>query len=169
MEADKDFESETLYTVTSENTKNVATGGRMNQKVGTRLLAKLVTKFEPTVERGEKRSYFSCTNSKCTVKKRVEPSSEDPTIIITTYEGQHCHHSAGFARGGLISHEVAFARQFNPAISQIYHPHGIQLHRGIPPSTTQSHQVPIEVRESRSLPKGEGLLGDIVPPGMHNR
>ncbi|KAE8673265.1 purple acid phosphatase family protein [Hibiscus syriacus] len=122
------------------------------------------------------RSYYRCTNSKCTVKKRVERSSEDPTVVITTYEGQHCHHSAGFPRGGLISHEVAFARQFNPAISQIYHPQGIQLHNGIPPSTTQSHQVPIEVRESRSLPestsqlpKDEGLLGDIVPPGMRNR
>ncbi|KAK8549972.1 hypothetical protein V6N13_055529 [Hibiscus sabdariffa] len=88
------------------------------------------------------RSYYRCTNSKCTVKKRVERSSEDPTIVITTYEGQHCHHSVGFSRGGFISHEVAFDRRFNPPISQFYHPQGIQLHRGIPPTTTvPSHQV----------------------------
>lgn len=119
------------------------------------------------------RSYYRCTNSKCTVKKRVERSSEDPTIVITTYEGQHCHHSVGFPRGGLISHEAAFAGQFTPGVSQFYYSQGVQLHRGISPSTTQSQQLPIEVRESRALPeptsqlpKDEGLLGDIVPPGM---
>uniref|UniRef100_A0A8I6Y6C3 WRKY domain-containing protein n=1 Tax=Hordeum vulgare subsp. vulgare TaxID=112509 RepID=A0A8I6Y6C3_HORVV len=46
------------------------------------------------------RSYYRCTNSKCTVKKRVERSSEDPTVVITTYEGQHCHHQTSFQRGG---------------------------------------------------------------------
>ncbi|XVE85766.1 hypothetical protein DITRI_Ditri17bG0117400 [Diplodiscus trichospermus] len=98
------------------------------------------------------RSYYRCTNTKCTVKKRVERSSEDPTVVITTYEGQHCHHSVGFPRGGLISHEAAFA--------------GIR----------ESHQVPIDVEESRALqepspqlPTDEGLLGDMVPPGMRNK
>ncbi|XWS34171.1 hypothetical protein CRYUN_Cryun21dG0017500 [Craigia yunnanensis] len=121
------------------------------------------------------RSYYRCTNSKCTVKKRVERSSEDPTVVITTYEGQHCHHSVGFPRGGLISHEAAFAGQLTPAVSQFYYP-GAQLHREILPSVRQSHQVPIDVGESRALPEptpqlptDEGLLGDIVPPGMRNR
>ncbi|XVF43202.1 hypothetical protein PTKIN_Ptkin02bG0021700 [Pterospermum kingtungense] len=121
------------------------------------------------------RSYYRCTNSKCTVKKRVERSSEDPTIVITTYEGQHCHHSIGFPRGGLISHE-AFAGQLTPAVSQFCYPGVVQLHRGIPPSITQPHQGPLEVRESHALPEpapqlptDEGLLGDIVPPGMRNR
>ncbi|XWS23111.1 hypothetical protein CRYUN_Cryun29cG0093300 [Craigia yunnanensis] len=121
------------------------------------------------------RSYYRCTNSKCTVKKRVERSSEDPTIVITTYEGQHCHHSIGFPRGGLISHEAAFAGQLTPAVSQFYYS-GAQLHREIPPSITQSHQLSIDVGESRALPEptpqlptDEGLLGDILPPGMPNR
>ena len=45
------------------------------------------------------RSYYRCTNSKCTVKKRVERSSNDPSVVITTYEGQHCHHIGPFHRG----------------------------------------------------------------------
>ncbi|XP_028764713.1 WRKY transcription factor 28-like [Neltuma alba] len=37
------------------------------------------------------RSYYRCTTQKCTVKKRVERSYQDPTTVITTYEGQHNH------------------------------------------------------------------------------
>ncbi|KFK31474.1 hypothetical protein AALP_AA6G116700 [Arabis alpina] len=37
------------------------------------------------------RSYYRCTTQKCTVKKRVERSYQDPTVVITTYESQHNH------------------------------------------------------------------------------
>ncbi|OMO93890.1 DNA-binding WRKY [Corchorus capsularis] len=37
------------------------------------------------------RSYYRCTTQKCTVKKRVERSYQDPSVVITTYEGQHNH------------------------------------------------------------------------------
>ncbi|KAJ4729033.1 WRKY transcription factor [Melia azedarach] len=45
------------------------------------------------------RSYYRCTSQKCTVKKRVERSYQDPTIVITTYEGQHNHHCPATLRG----------------------------------------------------------------------
>ncbi|KAF3431558.1 hypothetical protein FNV43_RR26289 [Rhamnella rubrinervis] len=124
------------------------------------------------------RSYYRCTNSKCMVKKRVERSSEDPTTVITTYEGQHCHHTVGFPRGGVISHDAAFAGQLNnPVVSQFYYP-TIQLPRESPPLTTMTHsrRAPREAEEttrilqeptSDQLPD-EGLLGDIVPPGMRS-
>ncbi|XP_057966028.1 WRKY transcription factor 23 isoform X2 [Malania oleifera] len=37
------------------------------------------------------RSYYRCTTATCNVKKRVERSFSDPSIVVTTYEGQHTH------------------------------------------------------------------------------
>ncbi|KAL7131464.1 hypothetical protein ABFS83_12G004500 [Erythranthe nasuta] len=37
------------------------------------------------------RSYYRCTQDNCRVKKRVERLSDDPRMVITTYEGRHIH------------------------------------------------------------------------------
>ncbi|GAB4840097.1 WRKY transcription factor [Ancistrocladus abbreviatus] len=120
------------------------------------------------------RSYYRCTNSKCTVKKRVERSAEDSTIVITTYEGQHCHHTVGFPRGGFNNYEGACANQFAPLSSQFYY-QGMQFTREGSVGVTQSHQVPGAARQSLAvsqtsprLPADDALLGDIVPPRMWN-
>ncbi|KAJ7947265.1 WRKY transcription factor [Quillaja saponaria] len=57
------------------------------------------------------RSYYRCTTQKCTVKKRVERSFQDPSIVITTYEGQHTHPVPTSLRGNL-----APARLFTPSV-----------------------------------------------------
>ncbi|XP_057441334.1 WRKY transcription factor 28-like [Lotus japonicus] len=49
------------------------------------------------------RSYYRCTTQKCTVKKRVERSFQDPSIVMTTYEGQHNHHCPATLRGNAVS------------------------------------------------------------------
>ncbi|KAF5750930.1 putative WRKY transcription factor 49 [Tripterygium wilfordii] len=37
------------------------------------------------------RSYYKCTNPRCSAKKQVERSSEEPDTLIITYEGLHLH------------------------------------------------------------------------------
>ncbi|KAG8098206.1 hypothetical protein GUJ93_ZPchr0013g36244 [Zizania palustris] len=111
------------------------------------------------------RSYYRCTNSKCTVKKRVERSSDDQSVVITTYEGQHCHHSASFQRGAGAAHfhggatAVALAEQMSFVSPQL-------LQYSLPPLHRQQQVDPpssetIVSSMSTSLPElnsgGEGL------------
>ncbi|PKA57158.1 putative WRKY transcription factor 49 [Apostasia shenzhenica] len=39
------------------------------------------------------RSYYRCTNPRCSAKKQVERSSEDPETLVITYEGLHLHYT----------------------------------------------------------------------------
>ncbi|XP_074358367.1 WRKY transcription factor 71-like isoform X2 [Apium graveolens] len=60
-------------------------------------------------ESSKKLSYYRCTTQKCTVKKRVERSFQDPSTVITTYEGTHNHHLPSTLRGsvaGMFPHSM---------------------------------------------------------------
>ncbi|VVB08147.1 unnamed protein product [Arabis nemorensis] len=53
------------------------------------------------------RSYYRCTTQKCNVKKRVERSYQDPTVVITTYESQHNHPIPTSRRTAMFTGSVA--------------------------------------------------------------
>ncbi|CAI0471842.1 unnamed protein product [Linum tenue] len=42
------------------------------------------------------RSYYKCTNPRCSAKKQVERSRDEEDIIIITYEGLHLHFAYPF-------------------------------------------------------------------------
>ncbi|KAK9747595.1 hypothetical protein RND81_02G002300 [Saponaria officinalis] len=45
------------------------------------------------------RSYYRCTSVSCNVKKRVERSFSDASVVVTTYEGHHTHPCTIMPRG----------------------------------------------------------------------
>lgn len=115
------------------------------------------------------------------MKKRVERSSQDPTTVITTYEGQHCHHTAvGFPRGLSSPYESAYARQLAPSlavqpVNYSRQQFNDQVH-AIGSSQPRPQLVSSESGDhlSHTLPQAstqgsnvdQGLLDDIVPPRM---
>nr|QGQ64042.1 WRKY transcription factor 19 [Santalum album] len=110
------------------------------------------------------RSYYRCTTQKCGVKKRVERSFQDPTVVITTYEGQHNHQIPPALRGNaaaMFSPQMLTQAQMSAAAAGSGYPHQFfGLHGGgavYPQAFHQQfhhhhHQVP-----------DYGLLQDAVP------
>ncbi|KAI3986521.1 hypothetical protein MKX01_038840 [Papaver californicum] len=82
------------------------------------------------------RSYYRCTSASCGVKKRVERSCDDPTIVVTTYEGQHTHPSSVMPRGSPSAAGCGFGSSIGMSMqmtrSHLY-PHQQQQLQGLPP------------------------------------
>ncbi|CAN6322540.1 unnamed protein product [Urochloa humidicola] len=100
------------------------------------------------------RSYYKCTNSKCTVKKRVERSSADPSVVITTYEGQHCHHIGSYQRGGGVATAAAHIHHSAAAVALAEQMSSFipvqQLYNSLPPLHPQSSPTSETVISSAS-------------------
>ncbi|XP_071718728.1 uncharacterized protein [Rutidosis leptorrhynchoides] len=62
------------------------------------------------------RSYYKCTSASCNVKKRVERCMNDPSYVVTTYEGQHIHIPPSSLRTSL-SNTYTFNHLINPPTS----------------------------------------------------
>ncbi|XP_073125555.1 WRKY transcription factor 28-like [Henckelia pumila] len=121
------------------------------------------------------RSYYRCTTPKCPVKKRVERSFQDPSTVVTTYEGQHNHHVPATLRGNVA------AGMFSPAGSMLISPPPFlqeqqQVLLQMPYQVYMSnfgggnvlvydqHQEQQQIHHDLHVNSGHGLLQDIIPP-----
>ncbi|CAL9056311.1 unnamed protein product [Musa banksii] len=102
------------------------------------------------------RSYYRCTAQSCDVKKRVERSHQDPTVVITTYEGHHTHHSPGNVWGSTYSSSPS------PAMPTNLH-HDLLLQQEFPAGYTNPN-----MHLPRPPTPDYGLLQDIVTSFDHS-
>ncbi|KAJ6335932.1 hypothetical protein OIU76_006942 [Salix suchowensis] len=122
------------------------------------------------------RSYYRCTSQKCTVKKRVERSFQDPSIVITTYEGQHNHHCPATLRGnatGMLSPSLLASASIGQSFPQDL------LTRFLPPSNQQGNQTSMfyhshapqnqQLQQHQLYAPDYGLLQDLVPSFIHKQ
>ncbi|WOG86487.1 hypothetical protein DCAR_0205696 [Daucus carota subsp. sativus] len=132
------------------------------------------------------RSYYRCTTQKCTVKKRVERSFQDPSTVITTYEGTHNHHLPSTLRGnvaGMFQHSMlnpghmagpGFPNQdFLVQMPPMNHIYNYGSGSNAPNSSIfqqlQQQQNNLNLNQHQQLQLSDyGLLQDIVPSIIKN-
>lgn len=128
------------------------------------------------------RSYYRCTTAACGVKKRVERSSDDPTTVVTTYEGQHTHPCPVMPRGSLgippeaVTFSAAAASSFampQPQYQQQQQPYFNNSSLSLNFNHMNSSSInPTFLHERRfrpspaSLLRDHGLLEDLLPSPM---
>lgn len=131
------------------------------------------------------RSYYRCTSVSCNVKKRVERSFTDPSVVVTTYEGQHTHPSPVMPRSGVSTGYAAnFASVFPQAGNYLSQYQQQQQHQqqlifntlsslGFPYNDSSSPKNAGFTQERRlcnpatnAFLRDHGLLQDVVPSHM---
>ncbi|GAV83670.1 WRKY domain-containing protein [Cephalotus follicularis] len=125
------------------------------------------------------RSYYRCTSVSCNVKKRVERSFTDPSIVMTTYEGQHTHPSTVLSRASFVEAPTptttGFAMPMQRTLPQyqqhqqhfVYNSSPSNFGYSGPSNAALLHGSRFCTPGSAML-KDHGLLQDIVPSHMLN-
>ncbi|KAJ0230322.1 WRKY transcription factor 71 [Hirschfeldia incana] len=114
------------------------------------------------------RSYYRCTTQKCNVKKRVERSFQDPSIVITTYEGKHNHPIPSTLRGPVVAEHLLAHRGSGLLHSFPRHHQEFLIMNHLPVSYQSVGNKSYECTHRNSSNNHQevvdyGLLQDIVP------
>ncbi|PIN15566.1 hypothetical protein CDL12_11809 [Handroanthus impetiginosus] len=115
------------------------------------------------------RSYYRCTSASCNVKKRVERSCNDPTVVVTTYEGQHTHPSPVMPRSPATFSLPPYAGGATPSQlqAQMVLSHHFNFNCGFTGSTSSVNYSGGGAQfcspYSSGLMMDHGLLQDMVP------
>nr|AZU90773.1 WRKY transcription factor 9 [Siraitia grosvenorii] len=106
------------------------------------------------------RSYYRCSNPRCSAKKQVERSTEDPDTFIITYEGLHLH----FAYPFFLMGQTQQAQSPTKKPKTIYSEPGAQAHKS-PTLLAPGLPGPDDPEEAAAP---QGLLEDMVPWMIRN-
>lgn len=124
------------------------------------------------------RSYYRCTSASCNVKKRVERSFTDPSVVVTTYEGQHTHPNPVIPRSTLAGAPIPPGVSATNYLSQFQHHHQQLLFNTLSslsfPNNYNNDSTPSRIindafhHQERRLCnlRDHGLLQDVVPSHM---
>ncbi|CAL0316501.1 unnamed protein product [Lupinus luteus] len=124
------------------------------------------------------RSYYRCTSASCNVKKRLERSFTDPSVVVTTYEGQHTHPSPVIPRLGLTGSLDISAANYLSQYQEQYFQQQQQLFNTLSSlSFPYNHSTPSKIAlaqerlvcnpgKTAAFLRDHGLLQDIVPSHM---
>ncbi|XXG75229.1 hypothetical protein AAC387_Pa07g3784 [Persea americana] len=118
------------------------------------------------------RSYYRCTNPRCSAKKQVERSTEDPDTLIITYEGLHLHFAYSHF---LLTRPSVNENTHSPPKKPKTHtqvaqddPHQVGPTSVAPLKMVNKHQPFGAVIETPHNPQTQGLLEDVVPLLIRN-
>ncbi|GMJ03116.1 WRKY DNA-binding protein 49, ARABIDOPSIS THALIANA WRKY DNA-BINDING PROTEIN 49 [Hibiscus trionum] len=120
------------------------------------------------------RSYYKCTNPRCSAKKQVEKSRDDPDTLIITYEGLHLHFVHPYFP---FQDDNAPAKKPKKTVSESEsRAHGAAQTMEIQETATDNvnngePQLPSPCRQEMALAAGfgqQGLLEDVVPWMIRN-
>uniref|UniRef100_A0A5B7BI66 Putative WRKY transcription factor 49 n=1 Tax=Davidia involucrata TaxID=16924 RepID=A0A5B7BI66_DAVIN len=117
------------------------------------------------------RSYYRCTNPRCSAKKQVERSTDDPDTFIITYEGLHLHFAYPYFLLSEPQHVNPPAKKLKQTISQAQ---ALQTQEveGSPanftPSPLQGISVDCQQGSAQEGMGPQGLLEDVVPLMIRN-